>query len=213
VVYSSCFNQDRQSMATALANRRNGNIVPMLPWEKKAGLSPRAYEARLDLCRLWDLVCRQKSQTEIAHIMGKDPAWVSRSIKRIQSDFSTVYGTPTEEEIIMDNLARIESLYSEALNTLHSSNGYSRISALRVTAEIVRQKSEYELTVGWVANRRYGKESPSAPTMEELRDEISMQDLEAVFVTVGDSIKRRRMKAANARTIPALPAARQSTPN
>jgi hypothetical protein len=195
-------NLDQENMVRASANKF---MTAFPPHKKVAGLSPRAYQARLDLCRLWDLVCMQKSQTEIAHIMGKDAAWVSRSVKRIQADFSTIYGTPTEEEIIRDNLARIESLYSEALNSLHSTNGYSRISALRVTAESVRQKSEYEVTVGWVANRRSEPNGARGPTLEELRDEISREDLEALFITVGDAFKKRNMKAAKAKEIPALP--------
>jgi len=178
--------------------------------QRRAALSPRAYQARLDLCRLWDLVCMQKSQTEITQIMDKDPAWVSRSIKRIQSDFSILYGTPTEGEIIRENLARLESLYAEALNTVHSSDGYSRISALRVTAEIVRQQAEYQVTVGWVANRRSDNNGARGPTWEQVSESISMEDLETITLTMADSIRERRMKAADAKEIPALPLAAET---
>ncbi len=213
MVYSSRFNQDRQTMATALANRRNGNIVPMLPREKKAGLSPRAYQARLDLCRLWDLVCMQKSQTEIAEIMGKDAAWVCRSIKRIQADFSIVYATPTEERIISENLARLESLYAETLRTAFASTGHTRVYGLRIAADILDQQAQYQITVGYVANRRSDAEKSRSPTIEELRSEISTEDLKSLFVTVADQIKKKRMKAANAERDSSFAAARQTSPN
>src|SRR2546423_1502540 len=131
---------------------------------RNRGLSPRAYQALLDRGQLWDLVCMRTPQEQIAHIMGKDPAWVSRAIKQIQTDFSTVHATPNESSVIRENLARWASLYSEALRNLKNSVGYSRISALRAAAEIQRHKAEYEVTVGWVANRRYGNAEPLKPT-------------------------------------------------
>lgn len=162
------------------------------PRQRRAGLSPRAYQARRDLCRLWNLVHMQKSQAEIAQEMGKDTAWVSRSIKRIHSDFSILYATPDENQMIHENLARLESLYAEALRILSTSTGHSRISACRLVAEIVRQQAEYQVTVGWVANRRHGEEARRAPTMEELRDEISDQDLDAIVLRIADDIKEQK---------------------
>jgi hypothetical protein len=73
--------------------------------KRRAGLTPRAYQARLDLCRLRNLVCMRKSQAEIAQTMGKDPAWVSRSIKRMHSDFSILHATPDENRLIWENLS------------------------------------------------------------------------------------------------------------
>ncbi len=171
----------------------------------RAGLSPRAYQALLDRRELWNLVCMRTPQVQIAQIMRKDRAWVSRTLQEIQADFSTVHATPNESGIIRENIAQWESLFAEALRNLYHSTGFPRISALRAAAEIHRHKAEYEVTVGWVANRRYGDTEPRKPMMEELRDEISREDLEAVFVTVGDSIKQRKMKEAKAKAIPALP--------
>jgi hypothetical protein len=91
------------------------------------------------------------------------------------------------------------------MKNVHNSVGYARISALRAAAEIHRHKAEYEVTVGWVANRRYGQAEPRKPTMEELADEISKEDLEAVILINADSIRQRRMKAAAAKEFPALP--------
>src|SRR5438552_14114318 len=99
--------------------------VAMVP--RNRGLSPRAYQALLDRGQLWDLVCMRTPQEEIAQIMGKDPAWVSRTIKQIQADFSTVHATPHENAMIRENFAVWESLYSEALRNLHNSTGYPRI--------------------------------------------------------------------------------------
>lgn len=133
-----------------------------------------------------------KSQAEIAAEMGKDAAWVSRSIRRIQEDFSTLYGTPDEKRLVRENIARLQNLYAAALKEAFSSDGFKRISALRLAAEIQRQLNEYQVTVGWVGNRRVDNMAVGVPTMEQLRDEISDEDLDAVILDVADSIKERR---------------------
>ena len=115
-----------------------------------------------------------------------------------------------KERLLEKTLHVWKVLYAEALNTVHNSDGYSRISALRVTAEIVRQQAEYQVTVGWVANRRCDPNGTRGPTWEEVSESVSQEDLEDLFITVGDDFKARRMKAAGARTIPALPLATEA---
>lgn len=191
-------------MRNRQAQRQRGKVS--FPRKRAAGMSPRSYQALLDRCQLWDLVCMRTPQVEIAQIMRKDAAWVSRTIREIQADFATVHATPNESATIRENIARWESLFAEALRNLRNSSGYSRISALRVAAEIHRQKAEYQISVGWVANRRYG-DVERQPTISELAADYSQADLEDLFITVGDSFKKRRMKAADAKEIPALPLA------
>lgn len=171
----------------------------------QAGLSPRAYQALLDRRKLWQLVCMETPQVQIAQMMGKDPAWVSRTVQEIKADFSTVHATPNESSIIRENLAQWESLLAEALRNVHNSTGYSRISALRAAAEIHRQKAEYEISVGWVVNRRYGNAEPWKPTMGNLAVEFAPGDLEAIFLTVSDDIRQRQAKEAKVKEIAAFP--------
>ncbi|HEY7001946.1 MAG TPA: hypothetical protein VH330_09400 [Candidatus Udaeobacter sp.] len=155
---------------------------------------------------MWELVCMQTPQVQIAQTMGKDPAWVSRTIQEIQADFAKVRATPNESGIIRENIAKWESLLAEALRNLHNSNGFARISALRAAAEIHRHKAEYEVTVGWVANRRYGNAAePWKPTMEDLAAEFAPGDLEAIVLTMSDHIREKQAKQAKAKEIPALP--------
>jgi hypothetical protein len=135
-----------------------------------------------------------KSQTEIASEMGKDAAWVSRSIRRIQQDFSTLYGTPDENRLVRENIARLQNLYAAALKVAFSSEGFKRISALRLAAEIQRQLNEYQVTVGWVANRRIDNMAIGTPTMDDLRDEICDADLDAIMLEVADSIRDKKSK-------------------
>ena len=82
--------------------------------------------------------------------LGKDPAWVSRSVREIQADFATVFSSPEESRLVSENLARFESLYAVALNTAFASTGYARTGALRLAAEVLRQKTAYELSLGYV---------------------------------------------------------------
>jgi hypothetical protein len=144
---------------------------------------------RIKLCSIaatcGDLVCRRTPQAKIAQIMGKDPAWVSRTVKQIQADFSTVQATPNESGIIRENLVRWETIYADARRVAAVSEGFARISALRVCAEVLRNKAEYEVTVGWVANRRADKNGARGPTWEEVNESISYEDLKDLFITVG----------------------------
>jgi hypothetical protein len=137
-------------------------------------MSPRAYQALLDRCDLWDLVCRRTPQAEIAQIMGKDPAWVSRTVTQIQADFSTVQATPNESGIIRENLVRWETIYADARRVAAVSEGFNRISALRVCAEVLRHKAEYEVTVGWVS-RRSDPNGARGP-MGKVSESVSQED-------------------------------------
>lgn len=85
--------------------------------------------------------------------MGKDPAWVCRSIKKIEEDFTTAFLRPTEAETILRNLMLLESLLKEALRAVGASEGNSKMMALRTAASLLHQKSEYEIRIGRVAPR------------------------------------------------------------
>ena len=143
--------------AMALANNRTrirSRRRPSSQPSNDGGMSPREYQARMDLCRLWDLMQQRKSSAEIAREMGKDPAWVCRSIQRIQDDFSTIYPRPDEAKTILTNLANLESLLAEILRTIPTVEGGAKISAIRAASDLIRQKSDYEIRVGRVASRK-----------------------------------------------------------
>jgi hypothetical protein len=153
----------------------------------------------LDLCRLWDLVCRNKTQAEIAQIMGRDPAWVCRAIKEIHADFSTVFSTPNESRLVAENLANFQSLYAETLNTAFASSGYARTGALRLAADILRQKSAYEIAVGCVQSRK-GREldtpvCPRCDALDQLRAEFAPGDIETIFREVVEADRDRAASA------------------
>jgi len=184
----------------------------MVRRNRRAGLTPRAYQALLDRRRLWDLVCMQTPQSEIALAMGKDPAWVSRTIRQIQADLSTVHALPNEAGIIQENVARWEVLLAEARRLATASEGFKRISALRVCAELLRQKAEYEVTVGLVKKApndlrlqgNVGLTASQRPIdLDKIRGEISDEDLDAIWLTVADDIRERRAKEAKAKALPA----------
>lgn len=122
----------------------------LTPGRRPRGLTPRSYQAKVDLCRLWDLMNQGRSQADIARLMRKDPAWVSRSIRVIQDDFSTVYQRPAEKELANDHLARIESLYSKAMRIAEDGEGMAQAAAVRTAAAILRDKMQFLQFVGLV---------------------------------------------------------------
>lgn len=133
--------------------RRRTRVRPIEESPRKRLMTPREYEAKRDLCALWDLMQQRISSAEIARRMGKDPAWVCRSIKRIQEDASTLYPRPGEAAIVAKNLATLESLLTCALKEAAERCGRTKILAIRAAADILRQKSEYEIRIGQVAPR------------------------------------------------------------
>lgn len=118
------------------------------PRQRPQGLTPRSYQAKVDLCRLWDLMNQGRSQAEIARMMRKDPAWVSRSIQTIQSDFSTVFQRPAEKAITDDHLARIESLFSKAMRIAEDGEGMAQAAAVRTAASLLRDRMQFLQFVG-----------------------------------------------------------------
>ena len=143
------------------------------PRQRPRTLSPREYSARLDLCRLWDLMCERKRPAEIAQLMCKDPAWVSRSIQRIHEDFSTVYTNERQREIVAKNLSHFESLYAKALTLSSQGSCRERTAALKTALDVLRAKAEYEVTVGNVKGDSKLSISVNAPfDVAEMRQEI-----------------------------------------
>lgn len=105
-----------------------------------------------------------RSQAEIARRMGKDPAWVSRSIRIVQDDFTTVYQRPEEKEMADDHLARLESLYAKAMRIAEDGEGMAQAAAIRTAAAIMRDKMQFLQFVGLV-----GRNQENSPINELMR--------------------------------------------
>ena len=140
---------------------------------------------------------------EIAHELGKDPAWVSRSIKEINTDFSKAFTTPEESRLISERLLKLHTLYSEAMNTAHASSGHVRISALRLASEILHQEASFEMAVGLV--RKVPNDvrlagvigvAGNQANMELLRDEFRDGDLDQILLELADSIREKAVEQA-----------------
>jgi hypothetical protein len=111
-------------------------------------MSPRSYQARVDVCRLWDLMLLGRSQAKIARIMGKDAAWVSRAVKKLQTDTSLAFHRPKETETTNEHLGRLESLYFKALAMVEISEGKAQVTAIRTAATLLREKAQFLQFIG-----------------------------------------------------------------
>ncbi len=143
------------------------------------------------------------TQSEIAQEMQKDRAWVSRSLKEINADFSKAFTTPDESRLIEEKLVKLHTLYAEAMNTAFTSSGHIRIGALRLAAEIAQQETTFHLSVGLI------RKAPSdvrvagmigvaenQPDLELLREEFQDGDLDQILLELADSIRERQSDAA-----------------
>ena len=93
-------------------------------------------------------VSKTLKSADIARIMNKDPAWVCRSVRRIREDFSAVFQRENEASVVDGQLARLESLYATALQTIESSDGMAKVAAIRTATSILREKQNFMQFVG-----------------------------------------------------------------
>ena len=139
-------------------------------------MSPREYAARLDLLRVQDCLWARMRAAAIARKLGKDKAWVSRTIARIREEQSTAFQTPNERALIAENFAQLDSLMSRALaETEGPAKG--RLGAIRIAMDVLRQKSDYQLAVGLVQKREAKPNEESAGkfmglSIEYIREEL-----------------------------------------
>ena len=165
---------------SAPPRRRRSHLSQIAPRRRPQSLSPRAYQTRLDLCRVWDFLCQRKRPSEIAQAMGKDPAWVSRAIKKVQSDFSTVYQKPKESRLIEEQLARLESLYARAAATAETTEGANCIMAIRTAASVLREQFQFLQYTGMIQKNT---ENLLRVSPEKLAEKRKRHPFEGLFGT------------------------------
>ena len=84
--------------------------------------------------------------------MGKDAAWVSRSVKKLEADTSLAFHSPKQTEMTDEHLARLERLYSKALAMIEDSEGMAQVAAIRTAGTLLREKMQFLQFVGLVTN-------------------------------------------------------------
>jgi|GEM_PF-5675585 len=183
-----------------------GTLSSITPRRRPQNLSPRAYQARLDLCRLYDLTLAGKTQAEIATIMGKDRAWVSRSVKRIREDFSTVFERPQATQLIDEHLAQLDSLHRQTMQTAENSTGAAKVAAMRLAMDLLSKRAEYLRNVGLLPN---GEQQQAGAVREgewisvsDMQQEISPANMQQMIVEMADDIRRREHNEARFRFPP-----------
>jgi len=117
-------------------------------------MSNREYETRRDLLELHTLLDSGMRPVDIAREMGKDPAWVSRSTRRLRQDPTLAFRTPQEGEVIVQTEARMELLYQQTFREAMSCTGQARVAAIRVAGSMLRQLTDYRVRVGLLEERK-----------------------------------------------------------
>lgn len=92
-------------------------------------------------------------QAEIARTMEKDPAWVSRSVRRLRDAPQIAFRKPREAELLARHHEQLEALYSMALRTVTADPQKLNIYAIRIAAHLRRQILDFEIRVGMVETR------------------------------------------------------------
>ena len=85
-------------------------------------MSPREYQARIDRLKVQDCLWARMKPSEIARSLGKDKAWVSRTIQRLEKERETVYRSPKAETLIEENIEQLDSLLARAFAAVWQSS-------------------------------------------------------------------------------------------
>lgn len=115
---------------------------------QRCGISQREYETREDMLELRALVDSGLRPAQIAREMGKDPAWVSRSIPRLRSDPALAFRAPVEGAIIVQVLERYETIYRQAIRGAAECDGSAKAGLLKVAATVLKQNVDYLFRIG-----------------------------------------------------------------
>ncbi len=162
---------------------------------KARKLSPRALEARRDLLRVHDLLMTGRKQSEIAAAMGKDPAWVSRTIRRIQQDPVLLYSSPNIQTVVQDQLASLDALIRVSLDHVGATHGSTKTGALRLAADLLKEKNSYLEKVGMLRPENLTGEKPLTPEQAFLRDikeDFTLEDLCAIVDDLREEEEAKR---------------------
>ena len=153
--------------------------------QKRPALSPREYQARLDRLRVQDCLWARMGVTQIARHLGKDKAWVSRTIQRLQNEQATAYRTPREAELIGEHMGQLDSLLADTMAAVRrGEKGKTQLAAIRTAADLLRQKGEYQMSVGFVQNRergaKGGKEMSEPERWKLITEQLPPSAIEAI---------------------------------
>ncbi len=134
---------------------------------------------------------------EIARQLGKDKAWVTRTIQGLETEGETAYRSPKEMELVGGNLAQLDSLLASALSIGHrQKDAKTRIAAIRVAADLLRQKSEYEIAVGFVHKREARADGDGqGMTVKMIHEEIPESAVMAILERRAVKMKKREEAA------------------
>lgn len=186
--------------STARHRSRTGNppvgMAHVSPRQRPSTL-PREYAARLDRLRVQDCIWARMKPAEIARQLGKDKAWVTRTIQGLETEGETAYRSPKEMELVGGNLAQLDSLLASALSIGHrQKDAKTRIAAIRVAADLLRQKSEYEIAVGFVHKREARADGDGqGMTVKMIHEEIPESAVMAILERRAVKMKKREEAA------------------
>ena len=123
-------------------------LPPSQTPQKRRTLSLRAVNARRDLLKVHDLILLGKKQCEIAAMLGKDAAWVSRTVRSIHQDPALIYSAPDTQSAVSEQLAGHEALIRMAMEHAGKSDGGNKTAALRLVADMHQRRGEFLEKVG-----------------------------------------------------------------
>ena len=164
---------------------------------KRPSMSPREYQAWIDRLKVQDCLWARMKPSEIARSLGKDKAWVSRTIQRLEKERETVYRSPKAETLIEENIEQLDSLLARAFAAVRcESTSKGQLAAIRTAADIVRQKAEYQMATGRVErcerSTQLEEDARDEQFAEIMEEHLPISAMKAIFDKLHEAEQRKK---------------------
>lgn len=165
------------------------------PKQKRPSVSPRKYEATLDLLRVQDCLAARMRPCEIARHLGKDPAWVSRTVRKLLSEKATAYATDAERATLEEMRRDYDRLIATAMEMKETGSDKGKLAAIQTASAALRAKHDFLIKTGLVQLRDVPTEAPAnlvKTPMAGLDEKAGKQDADALLIAMADRIRGER---------------------
>ena len=132
---------------------------------------------------------------EIARHLGKDPAWVSRTIRKLLSEKATAFASNAERATLEDMQRDYDRLIATAMEMKETGSDKSKLAAIQTASAALRAKHDFLIKTGLVQVRDMPTEAPAnlvKTPLAGLDDNTGRQDADALLIAIADRIREER---------------------
>ena len=158
-------------------------------------MSPREYAAKIDLLRVQDCLAARMKPCEIARHLGKDKAWVSRTIRKLLAEKATAYASISERATLEEMRRDFDRLISTAMELGETGSDKAKLAAIQAAGIVLRAKQDFLVKTGQIQIRDAHTDPPAnfiKTSQARLNDTGGSMDVDALLIAIADRIRAAR---------------------